>query len=464
MDSKNLLIWRDYTKEDAALVDSWLDADAVRLTALDEGFDEFRRYWENESDPARGEYFRCKLVSENTRPFAVIAFGYCSGTVTIMEIVVDPALRGQGRGTALLREFIKNAADWIKQPISVFEAVVFENNPVSQIAFYKAGFVRNEKDRDRWHKKADDSEMLFRYTSRTLPALSTPQIRWLEPDERRLFNAHLRLCNQNTLSIKKWNDIVKTGIRYCGLFVDSKMVARACIEKLTDRYWEISDVRVAQEYRNRGYATAICGFAANEILSSNHVPTIRTEKDNAAMLRVIHKFGFLPFTDDLPFRYQCKIASLQEMDEKWNYEIARHPGESNWIIWKEEAINDFRAGRSIPYYGILDGTIICEATAMLDPTFVQNGAGMMDDKTAYLCAFRTVTEFQGKGYFSKLLRFLLNDLNGRGFTKAILGVEPEEEKNKAMYRHWGFTEYIKSASEQYPDGRVIQVEYYRKQL
>ena len=300
MDSKNLLIWRDYTKEDAALVDSWLDADAVRLTGLDEDFDEFCRYWENDSDPARGEYFRCKIVSENQRPFAAIAFGYCSGTVTIMEIVVDPALRGQGRGTAVLREFIKNAADWIKQPISVFEAVVFKNNPASQVAFYKAGFVRNEKDRDRWHKKADDSEILFRYASGTLPAISTPRIRWLEPDERRLFNAHLRLCNQSALSIKKWNDIIKTGIRYCGLFVDNKMVARACIEKLTDRYWEISDVRVANDHRNRGYATTICGFVANEIIKSGRIPTIRTEKTNNAMLKVIEKLHFHPFDNKPP--------------------------------------------------------------------------------------------------------------------------------------------------------------------
>ena len=290
--------WKDYTKEDTALVASWLNADAVRMTGMDEGFDAFHQYWKNESSPERGEYFWSKLVSENGHPFAVISYGYCSGTVTIMEIVVDPALRGQGRGTTVLREFIKNAADWIKQSISVFEAVVFKNNPASQVAFYKAGFVRNEKDRDRWHKKADDSEILFRYASGTLPALSTSRVRWLEPNERRLFNAHLRLCNQSALSIKKWNEIVKTGIRYCGLFVDNKMVARACIEKLTDRYWEISDVRAAQEYRNRGYATAICGFAANEILSSNRIPTIRTEKDNAAMRKVIKKLGFQPFTEE----------------------------------------------------------------------------------------------------------------------------------------------------------------------
>lgn len=233
---------------------------------------------------------------------------------------------------------------------------------------------------------------------------------------------------------------------------------------------------IAKEHRGKGFATE--GLRLTLEYGTSIIPEdeyyMRLNKDNPESLRVMLKNGgrIVGETEDklivkIPKNkknYVCKIASLQEMEEKWHYEIARHPGESNWIIWKEEAISDFRAGRSIPYYGILDGTIICEATAMLDPASVQNGAGMVDDKTAYLCAFRTVTEYRGQGYFSKLLRFLLNDLNGRGFTKAILGVEPKEEKNKAMYKHWGFTEYIKSATEQYPDGSVIKVDYYWKQL
>ena len=101
---------------------------------------------------------------------------------------------------------------------------------------------------------------------------------------------------------------------------------------------------------------------------------------------------------------------------------------------------------------------------MLDPASVQNGAGMMDDKTAYLCAFRTVTEYRGKGYFSKLLRFVQNDLKQKGYTKAVLGVEPDDKMNKAMYTHWGFTEFIKSAEERYPDGTVIKVEYYGRDI
>lgn len=59
---------------------------------------------------------------------------------------------------------------------------------------------------------------------------------------------------------------------------------------------------------------------------------------------------------------------------------------------------------------------------------------------------------------------MLNDLKQKGYTKAVLGVEPGEEKNKAMYTHCGFTEFIKSATEQNPDGIVIEVEYYGRDI
>ena len=97
---------------------------------------------------------------------------------------------------------------------------------------------------------------------------------------------------------KQWRKIIRSDIGYYGLFVDDKMVARACVEKLTDHYWEISDVRVAREHRNRGNATAICSFVTNEILESGRIPTIRTEKDNAAMRKVIQKLRFRPFSED----------------------------------------------------------------------------------------------------------------------------------------------------------------------
>ncbi len=161
--------------------------------------------------------------------------------------------------------------------------------------------------------------------------------------------------------------------------------------------------------------------------------------------------------------YICKIPSPEEMNRKWDYEIEHNPDDrENWIIWKKTNIGRFQKGDIIPYYGILDGLIICEATAMLNPEAVQNSAGLVGDGTVYLSAFRTVESYHGQGYFSVLMQFMLDDLRRRGFTKATLGVEPSEEKNKQIYAHYGFTEYIKSATEAYPDGTVIDVEYYGK--
>ena len=163
--------------------------------------------------------------------------------------------------------------------------------------------------------------------------------------------------------------------------------------------------------------------------------------------------------------YICKIATLEEMNTKWDYEIAlAGEDKENWIVWKKSSIEHMQAGKSLPYYGILDGQIISEATAILDGSIAQNSDGLVDAKTAYLSAFRTVPECQGKGYFSKLFWFMLSDLKSRGYEKVTLGVEPEEIENKKIYAHYGFTEHIKNGVESYPDGTRIDVEYYGKRI
>lgn len=163
--------------------------------------------------------------------------------------------------------------------------------------------------------------------------------------------------------------------------------------------------------------------------------------------------------------YLCKIASFEEMNRKWDYEIEHNINDArNWIIWKSHFLENFKNDYIIPYYGILDGNIICEATAMLNSEAVQNSEGLVGNSVVYLSAFRTIEEYQGKGYFSKLMKFMLNDLKRRGIVRVTLGVEPAEETNKKIYAHYGFNEYIKSATEVYPDGTVIDVDYYGKNL
>jgi GNAT superfamily N-acetyltransferase len=162
--------------------------------------------------------------------------------------------------------------------------------------------------------------------------------------------------------------------------------------------------------------------------------------------------------------YICKIPNEKEMNEKWDYEIEHNEDKYNWRTWKKKALKCKKYGAQIPYYGFLDNKIICEATASLTPDIVQNGEGLVDDTTAYLTAFRTIEEYQGQGYFSKLFKYMVKDLKSRGYKRLTIGVEPTETKNKAIYTKYGFTNFIKESIEAYPDGTKIKVEYYSKDI
>ena len=145
--------------------------------------------------------------------------------------------------------------------------------------------------------------------------------------------------------------------------------------------------------------------------------------------------------------YICKIATVEDMEQNWNYLIEIHPDNNAWKIWKEKAIKDMENKNAIVYYGILNGVIISEVTAFLSNLDVQNSDGLVDDTTAYLSAFRTRKEYRGKGYFSELYKFIENDLKNRGCNKLTLGVEPCEVKNMMIYFKYGFTDFIKTAYE-----------------
>ncbi len=164
--------------------------------------------------------------------------------------------------------------------------------------------------------------------------------------------------------------------------------------------------------------------------------------------------------------YICRIPTIEEMNTKWNYEI-EHADENekfNWMEWKKRALDRAKKKQTITYYGFLDGQIICETTAAIDSKIVENSEDLIDNTTAYLFAFRTIPEYQNQGYFSKLFKFMIEDLNKRGYKRVTLGVEPHEEKNKSIYTKYGFTNHIKKCHEVYPDGTKITVDYYSKEL
>lgn len=214
-----------------------------------------------------------------------------------------------------------------------------------------------------------------------------------------------------------------------------------------------------EDFKDYYYSAFICDLMAN----------LATWETNRRGKKELSKVCGVKFNARVPESlctpYVCKIASLEEMNAKWDEEIERHPAsQSNWLTWKKEAVRNAESGKSVPYYGVLRGRVICEATAMLHPDAVQNSEGLVDEKTAYLCAFRTVPEYRGQGYFSKLLRFMLDDLAEKGCQRVTLGVEPDDENNLKIYRHFGFTDFIKHGREVYPDATAVDVDYYGKRL
>lgn len=165
--------------------------------------------------------------------------------------------------------------------------------------------------------------------------------------------------------------------------------------------------------------------------------------------------------------YICKIASVDEVITKWNYEIKkqkRKQKKSALELLKNNAVENIKNGQSVIYYGKLNDKIICQATVMFDESIIQNSDGLVGAKTVYLCNFSTDKKYQGKGYFSKLFKFVIEDLKSKGYTKYTLGVEPKETNNLQIYRHFGFNTLIKSGQLAYPNGTVIDVDYYEMKL
>ena len=163
----------------------------------------------------------------------------------------------------------------------------------------------------------------------------------------------------------------------------------------------------------------------------------------------------------------CKVANRDELLRRWEYLINIHKGNNQWVKYKENALKHYDEKSTISYLGFLNDEIICEATAYIkDSAFIgdiSEPSGLLSDKMSYLAAFRVDKEYEGKGYFSKLYKFVENDLEERGYTELSLGVDAENVRNNEIYAHLGFTEFIKSLIE-YDDGKEERVDFYKKNL
>ncbi len=146
--------WIDYSNELADTVERFLDEEAVKMTGIDDGFDDYYSYWANEENTVVGENFWCKVILKDNTPVGVAALCRApDGEFVLSEIIVSPAMRGRGIGSAVLRELLDNGEAVIGQKIDKAVAVIFPDNTASQKCFEKAGFKFHSAhpDGDAWY-------------------------------------------------------------------------------------------------------------------------------------------------------------------------------------------------------------------------------------------------------------------------------------------------------------------------
>ena len=160
--------------------------------------------------------------------------------------------------------------------------------------------------------------------------------------------------------------------------------------------------------------------------------------------------------------YVCKVADRNELIERWKYLVEIH-SVNIWEKFRDNALNNFDNDNTISYVGILDGEIICEATAYINEDAfiddIDDYDDLLSDERCYLAAFRTNKEQEGNGYFSLLFDYLVDDLKSRGYNELCLGVSPKEVRNMEIYFHLGFRDYIKSTTQ---DNELIL--FYKKDI
>ncbi len=295
--------WQDYNPKTMDFVENWLDEYAVEKTGIDDGWEDFYEYWSNDKNTVPGENLWCKVVFENNKPFAVVAVGFHDeNTFTIMEIVIDPTCRRQGKGSELLKELLANGEFILGKEVQIAEAVIYPSNLASQKAFEKSGFrFRNaQEDGGAWDY-VYEKELVFGISNISCleNIKQTHEIRSVGIDERKVFNKHLKLCKPKSKRLffkgvsqsdwEKWN---KDGTEYYLLFVDGKPVSRCAIEKYSNDKWEAADVRTAPEYINKGYSKEVVAYVTRKILEQGKTATCRTLAGNSAMLKVIDTLGY----------------------------------------------------------------------------------------------------------------------------------------------------------------------------
>jgi len=160
--------------------------------------------------------------------------------------------------------------------------------------------------------------------------------------------------------------------------------------------------------------------------------------------------------------YVCRPATMEDLERIWEKNIRHNPGDERWASWREEYMSYNRTGMALTYVVVCDGEPVGEGTLLFSPECgAIAGRTMLADgmQVANINALRIEKAHEGQGHISAMVRLMEAEAARRGYRRLTIGVEEKEERNQAIYRHWGYERLVLTEVE---DGETVY--YFEKDL
>ena len=147
---------------------------------------------------------------------------------------------------------------------------------------------------------------------------------------------------------------------------------------------------------------------------------------------------------------EYRKATLQELKQLWDKNIAENTDDPRWKRWKKEYISYNKTGKGCTFTVVIDGEPVGEATLLFSPKCGAVGGRkrLADGKTtANINALRISKAHEGHGHISALVRIMESYAAEHGITRLTIGSEQKNTRNTAIYHHWGYNELVAHAFE-----------------
>lgn len=155
-------------------------------------------------------------------------------------------------------------------------------------------------------------------------------------------------------------------------------------------------------------------------------------------------------------------ATTEILNQLWDKNIANHPGDERWVNWRTDYKEYNNLDWAKTFAVVKDGTAVGEGTLIFNPHCKATAGNhlLADGKDrVYLNALRIEKQYRGYGHISTMVKIMEDYARSLGYTYVTIGVDDSNEKNKAIYTHWGYTDLVFTEIE---DGELVL--YWGKKL